>query len=690
MNDAEPSRFALVLVFATISVTTGILNLHANGLSGLPRSALPGVKSIDTVERAQLPRVDVEALRAEDADRDRSVVPLPRRFATALPVTFSPTNSGTWESLENGSRLWRLRISSPGALSLNLGLENFNLPEGATFWVHSPDGSGVQGPYTAKDQNAAGGLWTAVVLGDEIVAELHLTKGKEADFEIVSVNHGYRLFIEPTTGTTKRGGCEINSACPEGDPWRDQNRSVALVTVGGVLSCTGQLVDNTAHDFTPYLLTADHCFFDALDASTVVAYWNYENASCGEINGGSLSQNQSGSTLVAAWTDSDMALIRLDDQPLPSFNVYYSGWDARDLIPESTTTIHHPQGGEKSISVDFDPPTITSYGEDTPPGDGNFLRVGDWDVGSTEGGSSGSCLFDNMTKRCIGTLRGGYAACGNDEPDWYGRMARHWTGGGTPQTRLSDWLDPLGGDTLFLDGKNGTGAETMETWMISAVASLAGVSPTDWKSQVAVVNPTSEMRSASLYFVAKGQAWPGELLSGPHFVEASESLYLDDVLQPERPASGLLYVTVNGSGTAISCRTFTPFAQGGTFGQGQPGILLSSASRATELILPLIHSAPGVFRTNVGFAQTSAGTYQVQAEIYSSEGTLLAQKTYSFAAAWDQVDDIFRNMGIGGAEVEGGWIRVRLVSGSPSFWTTYATVIDENTADPTYILPVAP
>ena len=47
-------------------------------------------------------------------------------------------------------------------------------------------------------------------------------------------------------------------------------------------------------------------------------------------------------------------------------------------------------------------------------------------------------------------------------------------------------------------------------------------------------------------------------------------------------------------------------------------------------------------------------------------------------------------MGIGNTEVQGGWIRVRLVSGSPSFWTTYATVIDDTTGDPTYVLPVAP
>jgi hypothetical protein len=156
------------------------------------------------------------------------------------------------------------------------------------------------------------------------------------------------------------------------------------------------------------------------------------------------------------------------------------------------------------------------------------------------------------------------------------------------------------------------------------------------------------------------------------------------------PASGLIYAVADGSGTAVSVRTSTPAAGGGSYGQGQPGILLNSAASVTELILPMVHSAPGAFRTNIGFAQTSSGGMQVRVQIYSRTGTLLGQKNYSQSAAWRQVNDVFDNMGIGGQNVEGGWIRVTLISGSPSYWTTYATVIDASTDDPTYVLPVAP
>jgi hypothetical protein len=47
-------------------------------------------------------------------------------------------------------------------------------------------------------------------------------------------------------------------------------------------------------------------------------------------------------------------------------------------------------------------------------------------------------------------LHGGYAACGNNDADWYGRLAISWAGGGSSSTRLSNWLDP-----------NGTGATTL-------------------------------------------------------------------------------------------------------------------------------------------------------------------------------------------------------------------------------------
>ncbi|MEJ2580443.1 MAG: hypothetical protein P8127_02215, partial [Acidobacteriota bacterium] len=319
-------RFQLATSIAALIFFASGSTVHSADTRRIPRSALPDVRSLDTIEQREMPRVDAQRLLAEDAELRRSNVPAPTRYAVNHPVALTPDTSGTWETLDDGSRLWRLRLSSPGALSMSLGLEQFDLPEGVTFWVHAPDGSGVQGPYTAEDRNALGGLWTAVVLGDELVAELHAPAIGPLDLRISSVSHGYREFGERADDAfpEKRGSCNINVVCSQGNRFADQIRSVARYTFSdgtGSYVCTGQLINNTSEDETPYLYSAGHCVQSDTEAATVVAYWNYQTATCEEFSGGGLSQNQSGATLIAHSFDSetdfqyDFALLELDEFP---------------------------------------------------------------------------------------------------------------------------------------------------------------------------------------------------------------------------------------------------------------------------------------------------------------------------------------------------------------------------------------
>ena len=87
-------------------------------------------------------------------------------------------------------------------------------------------------------------------------------------------------------------------------------------------------------------------------------------------------------------------------------------------------------------------------------GDGSHLWV-IWDRGTTEGGSSGSPLFDR-NKRVIGQLHGGFGQCTNVN-DWYGRLSTSWRGGGTSASRLADFLDPLSTGAMTLDGRDSDG-----------------------------------------------------------------------------------------------------------------------------------------------------------------------------------------------------------------------------------------
>ena len=424
------------------------------GRSGEPPVSLrKAVGPQAAVERWVMPPVDVERLRAEDEIRDRALTPGPTRFATPIEVDYGPANSGTWETLSDGSRLWRLRIASPGALSLNLGLRHFDLPVGARLWAYDAAGQRVEGPYTWRDESPTGELWMPILLGAEIVLELHLpATADNARLEIGWVNHGYRFFGEKPD---KQGACNIDVVCPEVDPYRDQVRAVARYTISGLTLCTGNMVHNTAEDFRPFFLTADHCGINANNDHTVVVYWNYESPTCGQLSGGSLADNQTGSTFLANHFPSDVALIELDQMPAAASNVFYAGWDAGGTAPQSVVGIHHPTGDEKAAAFEGDPLLSVDIGR----GGETHWQVTAWDLGTTEGGSSGSCIFDQTTKACVGHLTGGFASCTNpDGFDVYGKFSTAWTGGGTDSTRLSNWLDPVGGGTnTFLDGADPAG-----------------------------------------------------------------------------------------------------------------------------------------------------------------------------------------------------------------------------------------
>ncbi len=224
-------------------------------------------------------------------------------------------------------------------------------------------------------------------------------------------------------------------------------------------------------------------------------------------------------------------------------------------------------------------------------------------------------------------------------------------------------------------------------WLIPAAASAPGVGSSNWKTQVSVVNPTSASRQARLYFVAKGAAWPGVLLAGPYNLSPNQSVFLDDPLLSQSPVTGLVYVQLDEPGPVVTSRTFNLAGDGSTFGQGIPAQPLDGVTAPTELILPMVHSEPDVFRTNLGLIQADSGNYRVEVSIYSSGGTLLATKTYTRSFAYDQVTNVFQDMGLGSTAVQGAWIKVRLVDGSPSYWTCYASVVDSASGDPTYIAP---
>ncbi|MCP4592575.1 MAG: S1 family peptidase, partial [bacterium] len=458
--------------------------------------------------------------------------------------------------------VWRLRVGSPGAYSLNLGFSVFQMPEDGRLLIYAADRSAALQPFTAQDNADHGELWTPVVLTDEVVIEVVLPASAQDDLylELTSVNVGYRGFTDPPE--LRSGYCNIDVVCPEGDDWRDEIQSVGVYTLSGLWTCTGVMVNNTAGDETPYFLTADHCGINSSNDSTMVVYWNFQSPTCGQQGGGSLMQNQTGAYFRADYSASDVTLVELDSDPNPAHNVMFAGWDRSTANPTSAVAIHHPSTDEKSISFENNPCTTTSYYSSSSPGDGTHIRVADWDLGTTEPGSSGSPLF-NQNHHIVGQLHGGDAACGNNSPDWYGRFSSSWAGGGTNSTRLSNWLDPLGTGVTTLDMLGSAGTEI--SFPSGLPAALAPGSPETFDVEVVSSGETTVPGSPTLHYRYSGGAYLTDSLA-----HVSGNLYTATLPAADCDDTPEFYFSAQGSTTGY---VYEPEGAPGTVYTALVGVL---------------------------------------------------------------------------------------------------------------------
>lgn len=383
-----------------------------------------------------MPAVDATVLIAEDEERYAQGLKGPYRFGFNHVTDLGLDNSGVWHSLPGGDGVWRLAIECPGALSINFKFDAYVVPEGARVFVYNMEGSKL-GAFTAESNVGQRTLGVSQLPGDRIIIEYHepAAVAGQGQLHIGQVTHGYRDVFKYARDLGDSGPCNINVICPEGDDWRDQIRSVAIITVGGSGFCTGTLVNNCAQDSTPYFLTANHCLDP--DVANWVFRFNWDSPVCDPTENGPIDQTVSGCELLVSSVGTDMAFLRLNSIPPEEYDVFYSGWDHGATPPDSVTCIHHPSGDIKKISHSNGPIVATNI--DVGSGAADCWHVPSWDAGTTEPGSSGSGLW-NPNKMLVGQLYGGAANCTNNVDDYYGRLDVSWP-------LLEEWLGTCG-DTL--------------------------------------------------------------------------------------------------------------------------------------------------------------------------------------------------------------------------------------------------
>lgn len=476
-------RLRVFFFFASVLSVLSLSGQISHGGKPLPLHASIGARSIasDGGLFVEMPSFDAQAelLRSlEEQSRLKSL-----EFAHKFHPFLRPDNSGITFTSGN-MQVWRVGIRSKGAYSINLLFSKFKLPPGAALFVYDSQQSEILGSYTEKNNSKHNMLPVQPIGGEELIVEYQepINAPFKGEIEIGEVNHDYVGLFRATEPRDPGQNCHPNLVCYPEDI--QPGSGVVALIINGTFYCTGVLVNNSAEDGTPYLLTATHCLnnnyyfntgtnssrwqkygdrdnwlYDDV-AGSIVAFFNYNSPLCEENIRGPIQMTMASADSVLISERHDMSLLKLQEQPPAEYQPYYLGWNANSgaYIDAPFHGLHHPNGGVKKVAIKEGRIKTGSFQlpNNYQAEPNSFWEIDAWDIAATEGGSSGSPLLDK-NKRVVGTLTGGSSYCSSPRgPDSYASLSQFWdvTGSlGNPNS-ISHYLDPLGKAEHQLNGLN--------------------------------------------------------------------------------------------------------------------------------------------------------------------------------------------------------------------------------------------
>ncbi|MCB9195585.1 MAG: PKD domain-containing protein [Flavobacteriales bacterium] len=511
----------------SLSLLLGLSSFAQLSQGGLPYTFANAAQPKSTIQERQLPKPDLTVVSAVDAINDASMMK-PYRVGINYPVNYNAVNSGTWETTTDGGSLWRLKIHMDDAKAISLNFHNFYLPQGGKVFVYNENQSHVIGAFTAEYNNHDQIRAIQMIQGETITLEYYAPVGvtQTPIIEIKEVVYFYRGVDEfvngyatGSNGVAKAASCQVDVACPEIAGWEQQRDAVVhyhFTQSGSTYVCSASMLNNTAQDCKPYILTAWHCGEPSAgqNLSSWVWYWNYQKSTCAtgsanssdpaypstSMTGGTVRASSDATTLNTPTSGngqvagSDFYLVELNSTPPSNYNAFYAGWNRANTGSGSGAGIHHPAGSAKKISFYTSTLTSTTYNGGVSNAHWRVVWSGSPSGhGVTEGGSSGSPIFDN-NGRVVGQLSGGSSYCtATSAADLYGKFSFDWDQNGSANSiRLKPWLDPTNSGVTTLDGAyEPCNAAAAPTCNINASATSITEGGTVTFSDGSTGNPTS-------------------------------------------------------------------------------------------------------------------------------------------------------------------------------------------------------
>jgi len=329
---------------------------------------------------------------------------------------------------------WSDEVTYPGATYISLHFAHFDLADGDSVVVRSPDGEQkwiYEGHGRQELGVADGGFFATHIRGDTAVVELYTTgEARSYGYLIDYYGRGYNAFeiemmwargigekanIPPpadwgeslcTTDDTREAKCYQDTE-PQA---YEEARAVARLLLYGSAHCTGWLVGNAGH-----LMTNEHCIGSQSELNNIDFEFMAEGDTCQTNCAATLACpgviEASGGTLVTVDAPLDYSLVIPDTSTgtgtiLPATYGYLQLRQSGAVLNERIYHPQHPAGWGKRIGMEssyIEDVNLGGYcyatGLNEAPCSGGPGDVGYWT--DTQGGSSGSPVLGYSDNKVV-------------------------------------------------------------------------------------------------------------------------------------------------------------------------------------------------------------------------------------------------------------------------------------------------
>ena len=386
LHEAIQSSHPRILIGRALLIVSGIVLLAVSSFSSVAIAATGGkvmdVGAVMPGNRTNSSQQEVDLVFANPSPFEYKVT-LPNlsnreRQETNTPATHGPhkfgihrdvpylnlgdlSNKLSWKKDSDGAVAY-VRVRSPQAESIRFSTR-LKLPADAvvTFYGRNLNGKNdVIYSFTAPKKGFDEELyWSPQASGDWIGIEIRLPRSnmKQAvELELLTIAHRFKapnLIVPNALECTNHE--DIQCAIDDGVISESNARTGLRLTFergGSSYTCSGTLM-NVSGDgegvYIPYVITAAHCISTVEEASSVIAWWNYQAPSCsGSGTSSDFTLTFGGADLLVTVESYDQSLIRLYENA-PG-GVSFSGWWATDVNSNTTGSgSHHPDGARKKF-----------------------------------------------------------------------------------------------------------------------------------------------------------------------------------------------------------------------------------------------------------------------------------------------------------------------------------------------------